>query len=568
MKNIIIFDIDALVPTRLGFNNNLKYVAPTINTLAKKSLNFTNAFSMGNPTEFALPGLFASSYLLDYNGYRHGILNNPITFSEVLKDNGYYTSSFINTYRPTNDGYDRGFKNSYKVTDFQVLEKNLMNNANWYREQYKNEGSIISKEKCIKDMIDYYDEYLDDILIYCKNWDIYKKDNIIPKSSIFDNISFNKIKEEILKDKKIFLKNKKNYIIDFFNTGILGINKISKKIVQDRYSFIKTTKLDLKIRFKLLFEAFFMFKKSTSLKSAKKLCGHLFYIIINGRKSLLTRYQSAKFSFKFFSNWLINKYDKKSPFYSYIKILDAHEQNIYSHDIQDESSDSKEHKLVSDFFKNLKKDKKYRGNVLYDCSINYVDGIIKNFLDFLSDQKLIDNTIIVITSDHGANIPNLPVRDDSNHRISKFHDELYKIPLIIYDKDSKPVEFKGLVSSVDINSTLLDMVGIKIPKSFRGKSLVKKNFNREYIISENQGRGPCDLEHKAIRVCVRSKFKKIVYEFKKYKPNSGKVVEAYDLINDSEEYYNLYDNKFFIKECYFLIEKAEDRIKDIFGIKL
>lgn len=568
MKNIVIFDIDALVPTRLGFNNNLKYVAPTINALAKKSLNCTNAFSMGNPTEFALPGLFASSYLLDYKGYRHGVSNNPITFSEVLKDNGYHTSSFINTYRPTQDGYDRGFKNSYKVTDFQVLEKNLMNNANWYKEQYKNVRSIISKEKCIKEMIDYYDEYLEDILIYCKNWDIYKKDNIIPNSSIFDHINFNKIKEKIIEDKKIFQKNKKIYIINFFNTGILGINKISKKIVQDRYSFIKTTSLDIKIRFKLLLQTFIMFKKSTSLKSAKQLCGHLFYLIINGRKSLLTRYQSAKFSFRFFSNWLINKYDKKSPFYSYIKILDVHEQNIYSHDIQDENKSSKEDKLISLFFKNLKKDKKYKGNALYDCSINYVDGIIKKFLDFLGDQKLMDNTIIVITSDHGATIPNLPVRDDTKHRISKFYDELYHIPLIIYDKDSEPGEFKGLVSSVDINSTLLDMVGIKIPKSFRGKSIISKNFNREYVVSENQGRGPCDLDQKATSVCVRSKFKKIVYEFKKYKANDGKVIEAYDLLNDSEEYKNLYKNKFFLKECSFLIEKAKDRIKDIYGIKL
>ena len=39
----------------------------------------------------------------------------------------------------------------------------------------------------------------------------------------------------------------------------------------------------------------------------------------------------------------------------------------------------------------------------------------------------------------------------------------------------------------------------------------------------------------------------------------------FDLNNETD--YNLYDNKFFIKECYFLIEKAEDRIKDIFGIK-
>ena len=38
-----------------------------------------------------------------------------------------------------------------------------MNTANWYKKQFSNKNSIISQEKCIEDMIEYYEEYLEDL---------------------------------------------------------------------------------------------------------------------------------------------------------------------------------------------------------------------------------------------------------------------------------------------------------------------------------------------------------------------------------------------------------------------
>ena len=553
------------MPSRLGLDKSTSYVSPIIHELAKSSLNCTNTFSMGNPTEFALPGLLASSYLLDYGGYRHGISNNPITFAEVLKNNGYQTCLFLNAFRPIKDDYDRGFDYSYKLVDFQVVEKNLMNSAKWYKEQYQKVNSIISKEQCIKEMIIYYQEYLDEMLIYCDKWEIYLEDEIIPKSSIFNNIDYKEVKKKIIEDKKVFYDDKNNYIIQYFNTGSLGINKISKKIFQDRNNLIKVTILDLKIKFQLIFNAFLMWKKSSSFKSAKKLLGNLLNIIINGRKSLITRYPSGQYLLKIFCNWVKKKHDKNKPFFVYLKLLDAHEQNIYSHDTQHENINKDEYSAISNFFRNIKADKDYKGNALYDCAINYSDRVIKKLLNFLEEQKLMNNTIIVITADHGGQFPSLPIRDKDDHRVDNFFDELYKIPLVIYNKDIKAQDFKDLVSSVDINTTLLDMIGIKTPSSFRGKSITSKDFDRHYVMYESQGRGPCHLEYKPIRICVRSKFKKIIYEFKKYENNSGNVIRAFDLINDPEEYYDLSKDEMFIKKSIGLINIAKKRVEDIFS---
>ena len=228
-KNIVIIDVDALMPSRLGVFGNIDSVSPTLDKLAKASLNCTNAFSMGNPTEFALPGLFASAYLLDANGFRYGISDNKATFAETLKKNGYSTVAFMTAFRPKNDKYDRGFDDFYNLIDLQVTEKNLLNTAKWYREQYHDFRSSISQNECIEDMVEYYSEYLEDMILYCDNWETYTSGLIVENSSIFNNVDYENVKKHVLKDKISFLENEASYISGYFNGDDLGITGIAKK---------------------------------------------------------------------------------------------------------------------------------------------------------------------------------------------------------------------------------------------------------------------------------------------------------------------------------------------------
>ena len=563
MKNIILVDVDALMPSRLGYSGNLNSVAPTLNKIANSSLNCTNAFSMGNPTEFALPGLFASAYLLDANGYRYGIAENQITFAEVLKKNGYVTSAFMTAFRPKKDQYQRGFDDYYNLIDIQVTEKNLMNTAKWYKEQYNDKSSIIPRDECIKDLIKYYQEYLNDIKFYCDNWESYNKSKVVPKSSIFNNVNYSAVREEILIDQKIFLNDKYKYIKKYLNGGSFGISKISKNVKQDRDNKINTTLMDIKVKFIYLLNIYLMWRKSTSIRSAKNLIGFALYIVRKGRKSSLTRYPSGQFILNTFCNWVRKKYDKKRPFFTYMKLMDVHELNNYSHDVQCKDTNKDEYSTLATFFKDVKKDKQYKGNALYDSAIRYNDEIIKKLFVFLKEEKLLDNTIVVITADHGTQFPNIPIRDKGLHRLNSFADELYRIPLMFVNKDIKPQVNEELLSSVDINTTLLDMVGIKVPSIFRGGSILNNNFIRSHVMFENQGRGPCHLKYKPIRVCVRSKLQKIVYLAKASEPNNGQVIEAFDLLVDPFEYNNLATNTLFVDKYSDLIDIAKNRIKEI-----
>ena len=562
-KNIIIIDVDALMPSRLGVFGNIGSVSPTLDKLAKTSLNCTNAFSMGNPTEFAMPGLFASAYLLDYNGYRYGISDNQTTFAETLKENGYSTAAFMTAFRPKNDKYDRGFDDFYSLIDLQVTEKNLLNTAKWYREQYHNPKSLISPSECVKDMAEYYSEYLEDMILYCDNWESYISGLIVENSSIFNNVDYANVRKKVLKDKIAFLENESSYICGYFNGTDLGITKISNEIKANRDKKVTSTLMDLMIRFALLLNIFVIFRKATSFRSSKNIIGHVFSMIKTGRKDTFNRYATGQYILSTFTNWLTHNRDEKKPFYAYMKLMDAHEMNIYSHDVQEKSSNKNELLNVFNFFRSVRKNKEYKGNVLYDCSIRYSDEIIKKTLEMLKKKSFLDDTIVVITADHGGLFPNIPVRDSEVHRVNSFVDELYRIPLIFSNVEIKAEEYKHLVSSVDINTTLLDMVGIDSPPSFRGESILNQGFKRDHVLFEHQGRGPCHLKYKPIKVCVRTESKKIVYECQPTTSNRGAVTEAFDLSLDPEEFRNLANNEDFILTCTRLIEIAELRVLDI-----
>ncbi len=564
-KNIILIDVDALMPSRTGFGGGVKNVSPTLNKMYENSLSFSKAFSMGNPTEFALPGLFASSYLLDNGGYRYGISDTELTFAEVLKENGYSTSAFMTAFRPKHDGYERGFDDYYNLIDIQVTEKNLLNTSSWYRSHFLNKDSAIQKDECIKELTKYYDEYLDDILLYCDNWEEYIESEIVPRSSIFNNVDYNWIRNEVLKDKKIFNKDKNYYIKRHLMGGELGLSNITRKVIKKRNKKIRTSINDINIQLIIILNLFFSWMSGSSYRSKKNILGTMLDRILHGRKSFLTRYPSGEYIFQTFKNWLENKGDS-GPFYSYIKLMDVHELNIYSHDICSEDKNNihkKDLNRLKDIIRKLKVEGNYKGNVLYDLAIRYEDNVINKLLCFLSEKNLLDNTIVVITADHGGQFPNIPIRDESTHRVESFVDELYNIPLIFYNKDIDIKESEELVSSIDINPTLLDIIGIKPPDCFRGVSLLN-NHKRKYVMSENQGRGPCHLKYKPIRVCVRSDKFKIIYDVPPLRPEEGRVAELYDLEKDKNEYENIVKNKAQLDSASWLVDIAKKRIVEIY----
>jgi choline-sulfatase len=186
---------------------------------------------------------------------------------------------------------------------------------------------------------------------------------------------------------------------------------------------------------------------------------------------------------------------------------------------------------------------------LYDGEVRTLDDEIRNYVLKLEELGLKDNTLIIITSDHGEQLLERGAVGHSSCSLEgNLFDENIKIPFIIWCPSTLP-EGKALdtqVSQVDIMPTLLDILKLEIPSWIDGKSLlplIKKNSQeydeKAYAMTQVCGWQMLDNDDRMVW-CIRMPEKKLIYY---YDPKSnGNRYELYDLINDPHEKINIFNS--------------------------
>lgn len=179
---------------------------------------------------------------------------------------------------------------------------------------------------------------------------------------------------------------------------------------------------------------------------------------------------------------------------------------------------------------------------MYDSAIRYVDQEIERLIDFLKDKGMYENTIFVITSDHGESLTEHGIFFD-HHGL---YDESIRVPLIF---SNIPIEVerkrvKNLVQHIDVVPTLLDILNISFNKSeFDGIPLAQiitgeTNFSRPFAVAEES--------YTEKKIAIRTREWKYIYSPSKEAATCrycgiihGGVEELYHLERDPNEMYNL-----------------------------
>jgi arylsulfatase A-like enzyme len=106
----------------------------------------------------------------------------------------------------------------------------------------------------------------------------------------------------------------------------------------------------------------------------------------------------------------------------------------------------------------------------YDGEIAYVDSVMGNFFKQLKASGLYDGALIALTADHGES---LGAHGEDTHGIF-LYDETIHVPLVIKlpGKRVRP-RIESRVELADILPTVLENVGIDVPKQVQGLSLLK-----------------------------------------------------------------------------------------------
>ena len=104
---------------------------------------------------------------------------------------------------------------------------------------------------------------------------------------------------------------------------------------------------------------------------------------------------------------------------------------------------------------------------LYDGEISFADSQVQRLLQWLDERGQRDNTIVIITADHGEGLGS---HGESEHGFYVY-DYAVRVPLIVKVPGTTPARVAAQVRTVDILPTLLDLTGEKIG-DMDGKSLL------------------------------------------------------------------------------------------------
>lgn len=105
---------------------------------------------------------------------------------------------------------------------------------------------------------------------------------------------------------------------------------------------------------------------------------------------------------------------------------------------------------------------------LYDGEISFTDNLLGRLYEYLEKNKLLNTTIIVLTSDHGEG---LGEHQETGHGFF-IYDATTHVPLIILAPGLEPRKIPEQVRSIDLFPTICQMLGVKSPASVRGTSLL------------------------------------------------------------------------------------------------
>jgi len=190
---------------------------------------------------------------------------------------------------------------------------------------------------------------------------------------------------------------------------------------------------------------------------------------------------------------------------------------------------------------------------LYDAQIAYLDTCVKDLIDHLKSLDMFENTLLIITSDHG----DLLGEHGLLHHEFVLYEPLIKVPFIIRFPDlfRKGEKYSGLVQTLDILPTLDDYLGIEwtdVSREIQGKSLLKLIENkeeREFTISERSDWSPATSIGKIAHLEKRYpsfEWRKYAHEIVALRTDEYKYIwssegrdELYDLRYDPQESNNL-----------------------------
>ena len=178
----------------------------------------------------------------------------------------------------------------------------------------------------------------------------------------------------------------------------------------------------------------------------------------------------------------------------------------------------------------------------------HIDAQIRVVIGTLREEQLLDNTIIMITSDHGDMLG-----DFGLFAKRLMYDGSVRVPMIVLGpKEDKIVSSgtvsKRLVGLADVMPTLLHLSGIPVPESCDGLSMFGKSSRETFYSEANEGQN-------ATRMITSDRYKLIWYPY-------GNNLQLFDLKKDPNELDDIFKKEAINKQ---ILKLKQDLLDNLYG---
>lgn len=237
-----------------------------------------------------------------------------------------------------------------------------------------------------------------------------------------------------------------------------------------------------------------------------------------------------------FLSWLDSR-EENDAYISYLHVFDFHYwENIMENDRGNYRGKLKELEAA------LKDMPDMNMSVPRTLALIHIERQLKRLWEELEKRGFFRDSYLIITADHGFSnfMYPVPALDDDEFVYHKMH---FNVPFYMAGNGMKPKENAELLENLDIPVSMLYMLGIPIPKEYKGKNFFGEGKCHDYLYTEWINGCP-NVIRSQIKFGFRDKKYSATYvaslnEFM----DMGKCIAAYDLENDPDEALNLVSHK-------------------------
>ena len=531
--NIIFLSADALRSDRMSAYGYDRPTTPNIDRLLSDSIVCEQSFSLAAFTQGSFPTILTSSRPLSYGGFDNLARGRPKTLFRHFRDHGYWVTS-LNTFKWVSRFY--GFEDAFDEEFFLFLPQQLTGAAVNRITSTIQSGQLGTLDECevlqmvsgvIYELFDQLEEYCTVRLDQRSTEQNYYAETNLIKS----RLRLESIRSSAAKHRQEFETGPRAYLTKYLeplprahewvsadwrsrrslvDLAIMVVDRVWSRLLNIRTPGIGLARNN---RFK-------------QFADGAALTDHICQIIGN--------------------------YDRPEPFFLWTHFLDCHlpympgrapdwyrTTDRYLRPLGYSTSPD-----LGCLFKRRPEsaEELETWRHMYDAAILYFDEQVGRVLKHLEDTGLRENTILILTSDHGEE---LGEHGNFNHYF-RFYEHNVKVPMIFSPPNHSGANISALTSLLDIAPTISALAGLEPVPEWDGLAVTDPSVGaRDHLIMETFYGGNCIFESRAIYMAVRTQSYKYIWkEFldpdDQFSPPGP---ELYDLQSDPGETLNLADER-------------------------